>query len=155
MAKMNSKEVATAVVICTVRPIVCCLSKLELTSGLEGVKVWYTPVVLLLYDCVMLVCLAMSAYLRTRGHQAAVSAEVGTQSSWRMICVIIIRVRSQPGHMQILVRHVRVTTGLVLGREFANMWSQSAASNIRLGSRSAALGQRIEPLVGRCRWGWG
>jgi hypothetical protein len=78
---MNSKEVATAVVICTVRPIVCCLSKLELTSGLEGVKVWYTPVVLLFYDCVMLVCLAMSAYLRTRGHQAAVSAEVGTQSS--------------------------------------------------------------------------
>ena len=39
MARMNSKEIATDVVICTIRPIVCCLWGLGLTSGLEGVKV--------------------------------------------------------------------------------------------------------------------
>jgi hypothetical protein len=34
---------------------------------------------------VVLVGLAKSAYLRTGGHQAAVSAEVGTHSSWGII----------------------------------------------------------------------
>jgi hypothetical protein len=112
--RMNSKEVARDVVICTIRPMVCCLWSLGLAPGMEVVMLWYAPVVLLLFDCVVLVGLAKSAYLRIRGHHTAGSAAVCTELSWRMIYVVVIRVRSQPGHMQLLVRHVRVTTELVL-----------------------------------------
>ena len=59
--------------------------------------------------------LTKSAYLRTRGHQAAVIAEVGTQSSLEdSMCDR--HQGAQLGCMQILFRHVRVTTKLVLAR---------------------------------------
>jgi hypothetical protein len=50
VARMNSKEVARHVVICTIRPMFCCLRNLGLGPGMEVVMVWNAPVVLLLFD---------------------------------------------------------------------------------------------------------
>lgn len=49
-----------------------------------------------------------------RDHHTAVSEAVCTELPGRMIYVVVIRVRSQPDHMHVLVRHIRVTTELAL-----------------------------------------
>ena len=67
----------------------------------------------MLLHCVILVCLVKSAYLRNRARHTEGVKQYATLPR-RMIYVVVIRVRSQPDHKHVLVRHIRVTTELAL-----------------------------------------